>query len=89
LPLTLGVRDYSDMTAPHSDAGGYINFMAADDQGRVSDNYGANYERLLSIKRKYDRGNLFHVNQRPEARGAIGHAEHADPVQPGAAPAPC
>ncbi|HXL63212.1 MAG TPA: FAD-binding oxidoreductase [Mycobacterium sp.] len=60
---TRWVRDYSDATAPHSDAGGYVNFMAADDQGRVSDNYGANYERLLAAKRKYDPGNLFHVNQ--------------------------
>lgn len=37
--------------------------MADDDQGRVSENYGANYERLLTIKRKYDPANLFHVNQ--------------------------
>jgi FAD/FMN-containing dehydrogenase len=37
--------------------------MADDDQGRVSENYGSNYERLLSIKRKYDPDNLFHLNQ--------------------------
>jgi FAD/FMN-containing dehydrogenase len=60
---TKWVRDYSDAIAPYSEAGGYINFMADDDQGRVRENYGANYERLLSIKRKYDPGNLFHLNQ--------------------------
>jgi FAD/FMN-containing dehydrogenase len=60
---TKWVRDYSDAIAPFSEAGGYINFMADDDQGRVRENYGANYERLLSIKRKYDPGNLFHLNQ--------------------------
>jgi FAD/FMN-containing dehydrogenase len=60
---TKWVRDYSDAIAPYSEKGGYINFMADDDQGRVRDNYGANYERLLSIKRKYDPGNLFHLNQ--------------------------
>jgi FAD/FMN-containing dehydrogenase len=60
---TRWVRDYSDAIAPYSEAGGYINFMADDDQGRVRENYGANYDRLLSVKRKYDPGNLFHLNQ--------------------------
>jgi FAD/FMN-containing dehydrogenase len=57
------VRDYSDAMAPHSEQGGYINFMDGDDANRVKANYGANYDRLLSIKRKYDPGNLFNVNQ--------------------------
>lgn len=57
------VRDYSAALAPHSEQGGYINFMDDDDDDRVRANYGANYDRLLSIKRKYDPGNLFSVNQ--------------------------
>jgi FAD/FMN-containing dehydrogenase len=57
------VRDYYDATAPHSESGGYINFMAEDDQGRIKDNYRANYQRLVDVKRKYDPNNLFHVNQ--------------------------
>jgi hypothetical protein len=57
------VRDYYDATAPHSEEGGYINFMAGDDQVRIKANYGANYERLVQIKRTYDPGNLFHLNQ--------------------------
>jgi FAD/FMN-containing dehydrogenase len=57
------VRDYSDALAPHSEQGGYINFMDDDDGDRVKANYGANYDRLLSIKRQYDPGNLFSVNQ--------------------------
>jgi FAD/FMN-containing dehydrogenase len=57
------VRDYSDALAPHSQAGGYINFMSDDDGGRSEDNYGANYEKLADVKRKYDPDNLFHVNQ--------------------------
>jgi FAD/FMN-containing dehydrogenase len=60
---TKWVRDYSDAIAPYSEAGGYINFMADDDQGRVRENYGANYDRLHSIKRKYDPDNVFHLNQ--------------------------
>ena len=57
------VRDYYQATAPHSEAGGYINFMSGDDQGRIEANYGNNYKRLVETKRKYDPGNLFHVNQ--------------------------
>ncbi|SMX25299.1 FAD-binding oxidoreductase [Boseongicola aestuarii] len=57
------VRDYSDAMAPHSEQGGYINFMDDDDGERVRANYGANYDRLLSIKRQYDPANLFSINQ--------------------------
>jgi FAD/FMN-containing dehydrogenase len=57
------VRDYYDALAPLSESGGYVNFMAGDDQGRIADNYKANYTRLVDIKRKYDPGNLFHLNQ--------------------------
>jgi FAD/FMN-containing dehydrogenase len=57
------VRDYYDATAPLSEEGGYINFMADDDQGRIKANYKGNYERLVDVKRKYDPDNLFHLNQ--------------------------
>jgi hypothetical protein len=57
------VRDYYDATAPHSEEGGYINFMAGDDQGRIEANYKGNYPRLVDVKRKWDPTNLFRVNQ--------------------------
>ena len=57
------VRDYHEALAPHTSAGGYINFMAEDDQSRIRANYGPNYDRLASIKKAYDPGNLFRVNQ--------------------------
>jgi FAD/FMN-containing dehydrogenase len=57
------VRDYSDAVAPHSEAGGYINFMDDDDADRTPINYGENYDRLVKIKRKYDPDNLFRINQ--------------------------
>ena len=60
---TAWVRDFYDATAPHSEAGGYINFMADDDQERIKDNYKGNYDRLVDVKRKYDPDNLFHLNQ--------------------------
>jgi FAD/FMN-containing dehydrogenase len=57
------VRNYYDATAPHSEEGGYVNFMAEDDQARIKSNYKGNYERLVDVKRTYDPGNLFHLNQ--------------------------
>jgi hypothetical protein len=57
------VRRYYEATAPLSEEGGYVNFMAADDQERIRASYGANYERLVSVKRTYDPDNLFHLNQ--------------------------
>jgi FAD/FMN-containing dehydrogenase len=60
---TKWVRDYSDAIAPHSEVGGYVNFMDDDDEERVRANYGGNYDRLVDIKRKYDPDNVFNVNQ--------------------------
>ena len=57
------VRGYYEATAPLSEAGGYINFMSGDDQDRIKMNYKGNYERLVDVKRRYDPGNLFHMNQ--------------------------
>jgi FAD/FMN-containing dehydrogenase len=56
------VRDYYTAIAPHSDPGGYVNFMADDDQQRVRDSFGTSYDRLAEIKAVYDPGNLFHRN---------------------------
>ncbi|MCF1709536.1 FAD-binding oxidoreductase [Tabrizicola sp. J26] len=60
---TKWVKDYSDAIAPHSEVGGYVNFMDDDDSSRVRANYGSNYDRLVQLKRRFDPGNLFRVNQ--------------------------
>ena len=60
---TAWVKDYFAAVAPHSQAGGYVNFASPDDQQRVADNYGTNYARLREIKRRYDPTNLFRLNQ--------------------------
>jgi len=49
---------------PFNLEGGYINFMMDDEaESRVPAAYGANYQRLASVKAKYDPKNLFRVNQ--------------------------
>ena len=60
---TKWVKDYYAALQPYSAAGGYVNFMAGDEQGRIRDSYKGNYDRLVQIKKKYDPQNLFHVNQ--------------------------
>jgi UDP-N-acetylenolpyruvoylglucosamine reductase len=57
------VRDFSVASTAYGEAGGYINFMAGDDQERIKANYKGNYDRLVEVKRKYDPDNLFHLNQ--------------------------
>jgi FAD binding domain-containing protein/berberine-like enzyme len=60
---TKWVKDYYKALEPHSSKGGYINFMADDDQSRIKENYRGNYDRLVAVKRQYDPTNLFHMNQ--------------------------
>ncbi|HYT80015.1 MAG TPA: FAD-binding oxidoreductase, partial [Actinomycetota bacterium] len=43
------VRDFYEASAAHAEEGGYINFMAEDDQGRIKANYRRNYQRLVEI----------------------------------------
>jgi FAD/FMN-containing dehydrogenase len=63
---TAWVRDYWEAIHPHNELGGYVNFMAADDQGRIRDNYRGNYDRLAEVKRSHDPENLFRMNQNIE-----------------------
>jgi FAD/FMN-containing dehydrogenase len=57
-------KAYWEGVHPHNLGGGYVNFMS-DDEGdaRVKASYGANFDRLVAVKRKYDPTNLFRVNQ--------------------------
>jgi FAD/FMN-containing dehydrogenase len=56
-------REFFQASTPYASAGAYVNFMTADEGDRIAAAYGANYPRLARIKRKYDPGNLFHMNQ--------------------------
>src|ERR1700719_2208230 len=61
--ITKWTKDYFDALHPYSAGGAYVNFMMDEGEDRVKATYGANYERLVEIKAKYDPQNLFRVNQ--------------------------
>jgi FAD/FMN-containing dehydrogenase len=47
-----------------ADAGAYVNFLGEEGEERVRAAYpGSTWERLAEIKRRYDPGNLFRLNQ--------------------------
>ena len=56
-------KEYWEALHPYSSGGAYVNFMMEEGQGRIQATYRDNYERLVSIKRKYDPDNFFRVNQ--------------------------
>jgi FAD/FMN-containing dehydrogenase len=55
--------DYWEALHPYAAGGAYVNFLMDEGQERVRATYGDNYDRLVAVKRMYDPGNLFHVNQ--------------------------
>ncbi|MCX4980806.1 FAD-binding oxidoreductase [Streptomyces sp. NBC_00572] len=59
-------RAYDTALRPHTQEGGYVNFMDTDDQDRVRVNYRQNYDRLRTVKRAYDPDNVFRLNQNIE-----------------------
>jgi FAD/FMN-containing dehydrogenase len=56
-------RDLFEAAKPHAAGTAYINFMPADEPDRVEAAYGGNYRRLAEVKRRYDPGNVFRMNQ--------------------------
>jgi FAD/FMN-containing dehydrogenase len=46
------------------DAGVYVNFLGRDGEARIREAYpGSTWERLATIKARYDPNNLFRLNQ--------------------------
>ncbi|MDM0104840.1 FAD-binding oxidoreductase [Variovorax sp. J22R24] len=61
--ITDWCKNYWDALHPYSAGGAYINFMMDEGEDRVKATYREHYDRLAAIKRQYDPGNLFRVNQ--------------------------
>jgi len=61
--VTKWCKDYYDGLIPHTEGGGYVNFMMEEGETRIKASYGDNYRRLQKVKAKYDPDNFFHINQ--------------------------
>lgn len=55
-------RDCWRALQPFAGGGVYVNDLSQDDEDRVRMAYGANYERLAALKKKYDPDNFFRLN---------------------------
>jgi FAD/FMN-containing dehydrogenase len=74
------VRSAWERSRRFSTGGNYVNFQTADeDEERVRATYGANFDRVVEVKQKYDPHNVFRSNRnvRPQARGGQIRAKHA------------
>jgi hypothetical protein len=56
-------KEYWSALHPYTAGGAYVNFMMEEGEDRIRATYGKNYDRLAKIKKRYDPGNLFRVNQ--------------------------
>ena len=58
-------RNFLKEIEPYSTGGMYVNFAGLGEEGEalVRSAYGANYEKLVALKNKYDPTNLFRLNQ--------------------------
>ncbi|HXH68005.1 MAG TPA: BBE domain-containing protein [Candidatus Limnocylindrales bacterium] len=57
---------------PHLISGSYGNYVSDEGEVVARDAYGANYERLVGLKNKYDPTNMFRMNHniKPTAQNA-------------------
>ena len=55
-----------------SAGGGYVNFIEAEDRGRIRAAYGGNYGRVAQIKAAYDPENFFRINNNISPGGSGG-----------------
>ena len=54
-------RNFWNEIAPLTN-GVYLNHLGSDDDPRIANAFGSNFERLKSIKKKYDPDKFFHMN---------------------------
>lgn len=55
-------RTFHQDMRPHATGGVYVNLLGGDEPDGARSAYGANYDRLVELKRKYDPGNLLRMN---------------------------
>ena len=56
-------REFFAKSQPFASGGAYINFLTQEEGERIAFAYGKSYQRLKDVKKKYDPGNFFRMNQ--------------------------
>ena len=56
-------RGFASMLEGFGASDAYVNYLGDEGPSAVRASYGANYERLAELKKKYDPDNFFHFNQ--------------------------
>ena len=56
-------REFYDAMTPFMSNAVYLNYIGDEGEDRIKQGYGAKYEKLSILKRKYDPQNLFRMNQ--------------------------
>ena len=55
-------KDTFAALSEHFSGGRWLNYLGDDQDGAIRSAYGPNYDRLVEVKRRYDPGNVFHLN---------------------------
>jgi len=55
-------RQFWDAMKPHLASGSYVNYISDDEDGTARAAFGPNYQRLATLKNRYDPTNLFRMN---------------------------
>ncbi len=56
-------RKSSAAARPFASGGVYVNYLGEEGADRIRAAYGAKYDKLVAVKKKYDPTNLFSLNQ--------------------------
>jgi FAD/FMN-containing dehydrogenase len=68
-PNIAWARDTFKALSPHMSSRSYVNNLTAEDGRMVQNIWGANYKRLVAVKRRYDPHNLFRLNHNIDPSG--------------------
>jgi Berberine and berberine like len=63
-------RDFWEAIQPYSSHKVYVNVLGVEGEDRVKEAYGDSFPKLAALKRKYDPGNLFRLNQNIKPMGS-------------------
>ena len=56
-------REFFNKSKPYASGGAYINFLTEEEMDRLEFAYGATFQKLKDLKKKYDPDNFFRMNQ--------------------------